>query len=188
MAVTHYLTSVIGIGLMDEDKARVEPVVEPDPNAIVTTDEHLQLAREIAAKSAVLLENRNQLLPIDRMNSEYRKYVVIGDNSTIAGGGSGSVSPSEVVTHSMGIQSAYDELEDSDVSIIYNDGLDLEQAMALVEDADVVIVVVGVTSCEGSDRETLSLGDQQNTLVSSIAAMNCVQEKGNYLIFMFVVI
>ena len=169
-----------------------------DPNNIVSTEEHLQLAREIVAKSTVLLENKDDLLPLDVYDMNIETIVVIGDNSTIAGGGSGSVSPSVIVTHAMGLELAFAEVgrgttgnsnskpnsnsnnntSNTPVNVIYNDGLDLEVAMALAATADIVVVVVGVTSCEGSDRDTLSMGDKQNTLVSSIADMESVREKG----------
>merc|ERR1712012_236165 len=71
----------------------------------VTTTEHNALARELASKSTVLLQN-DGVLPI----LDVKNIVVVGDqaqNPTVHGGGSGSVSPKYVSTPLDSIQSRF---------------------------------------------------------------------------------
>ena len=45
------------------------------------------------------------------------------------------------------------------------------EALHAIAAADVAIVVVGTSSGEGTDRPTLALGNEQDQLVSSVAAL-----------------
>jgi beta-glucosidase len=105
-AVTRYLKSMISIGMLESDYY----TGNEDPTNVVTSEEHNLLAREISAKCSVLLRNNKSLLPIDIETSAggqaVRSIVVIGDNSTVAGGGSGSVSPPYIITQTDGIKAA----------------------------------------------------------------------------------
>eukprot|EP00040_Diaphanoeca_grandis_P032533 m.197263 g.197263 ORF g.197263 m.197263 type:complete len:787 (-) comp32656_c2_seq1:40-2400(-) len=55
-----------------------------------------------------------------------------------------------------------------DVCVYFNDGSDVESAAKLAATADAVLIFVGTTSHEGSDRSDLSLGDQ-DALISAVA-------------------
>lgn len=164
--ILRILTAMYDVGLFDH-----EPV--GDRNAIVTSEEHSQLARELAAKSTVLLKNdvvgEVPLLPLSVKGTSC--IAVIGDNSTITGNGSGHVIPAYFVTPEQGIRNALIAAGDS-VSVIYNDGKDLDDAITLAKQCETVVVSVATTSGEGSDRPTLGLGDSQDELVVSIASVN----------------
>lgn len=160
-SVFRILHSMEKIGLMDS------PLVG-DPTANVTSSEHNALAREISAKSTVLLKNSKSILPLDK-NQLGDCVAVIGNQDIISGGGSGSVSPPYVITPKQGIETY---LAGTNTVVYYNNGEDVSAAVALAEKCTLAIVVVATTSSEGSDRDTLSLGDAQNNLVSSVAAVN----------------
>ena len=74
----------------------------------VTSAEHTQLARELSANATVLLQNRNNVLPLDA--ASLKTIAVIGKQagpgSIVHGGGSGHVDPSFVVYPLAGIKAA----------------------------------------------------------------------------------
>jgi beta-glucosidase len=139
-----------------------------DPTANVTSEAHNQLAREIAAKSIVLLKNTNNLLPLQK-ESLGSCIAVFGDQSTVSGGGSGHVNPAYVISPAQGLTNA---LMGTDVKVLYNDGSDLNAASDMAKQCSVAVVVVATSSSEGSDRDNLSFGGNQDKLVSTIAAVN----------------
>lgn len=157
-SVTRILTAMYAIGIFDEPNTG-------DPSAVVTSAEHNALAREIAAKSTVLLKNDN-ILPMALVN--ITTIAVIGDNVTISGGGSGHVNPSYTVSQYQGLLNAVAEAG-ALTEVTYLDGKDVDAAVALASKCQYTVVVVATTSSEGGDRPTLSLGDAQNTLVSRVA-------------------
>ena len=159
-SVYRILLSMYTIGLFDHAPTG-------DPSANVTSDAHNLLARKIAATSTVLLKNDDSLLPL--VKSSLRRVAIIGDETTVSGMGSGHVEPAYIITPFQGISMA---LEGYDVELVYADGVDVEGAASIAADADVAIVVVATTCGEGSDRETLALGNNQDALVSAIAAAN----------------
>lgn len=159
-SVYRILLSMYSIGLFDHDSTG-------DPTANVTSDAHNALARKIAATSTVLVKNDHSLLPLAK--SSLRRVVVIGDETTVSGTGSGHVEPAYIITPHQGISLA---LQGYNVEVEYVDGTDIEAAAELAADADVAIVVVATTCGEGSDRDTLALGNNQDALVSAVAAAN----------------
>jgi beta-glucosidase len=166
--ILRMLTAMYDIGLFDHEPTG-------DRNAIVTSEEHNQLSRELAAKSSVLLRNEpvdgTPLLPLDVKGMKC--IAVIGDNSTVSGTGSGHVTPAYTVTTEEGIRNAVAAAGYSaTVTVEYNDGKDLSSATALAAQCDTVIVNVATTCGEGNDRPTLALGDGQDELVSAIVTAN----------------
>lgn len=166
-AIMRMLTAMYDIGQFDHP-----PV--GDRNAIVTSEAHSNLAREIAAKSSVLLKNSpvngQPLLPLKVQ--DIKCIAVIGDNSTVSGTGSGHVTPAYVITPEEGIRNALDNAGFSSVSVEYNDGQDLTSAVTLASTCELVVVNVATTCGEGNDRESLSLGNGQDELITSILAVN----------------
>ena len=152
-AVTRILTSMYAIGMFEPGYYDGTE----SPTALVSTPEHIALAREIVAKSTVLLRNQGGLLPLT-LGASVTRIAVIGDNSTVSGGGSGNVAPAYISTHADGVRAALAAQGRGDVEVVYHDGVDIPGAVSLAQDADVVLVVVAVTCSEGSDRDTLSLG------------------------------
>ena len=158
-SVLRILTSMFSIGLFDTPPSG-------NPTADVTSAEHIALAREIASKSTVLLKNQDNILPL-KITDLGSCIAVIGDNSTVSGGGSGHVEPAYIVSPADGIAAA---LASSTTRVVYASGYDVEEAVSAASQCSVAVVVVATTSSEGSDRTTLSLGDAQNSLVTAVAA------------------
>ena len=167
-SVTKILTAMFTIGWMDAD---AEELDGGDPLADVTSPEHRNLARKIAAESTILLKNENGLLPLALDGSKLRSICVIGDTAPVVGGGSGHVDPPYIVTLFEGISNELLQ-SNNNIEVSYSTGEDMTQAMSLASTADVVVIVVGCSATEGSDRQTLSLGAFQNNLVEHIAAVN----------------
>ncbi|RYH32258.1 glycosyl hydrolase [archaeon] len=160
-AVTRVLSAMDKVGVLNS-----APVGNPMANA--TNTEHNSLAREIASKATVLLQNKDTILPLDKDNLG-ECVAVFGDETNVVGCGSGQVNPAYIVTPQAGIRSY---LAGTRTQVYYNDGKDLSSAADLAKKCGTAIVVVATSSCEGSDRDNLSLGEAQDSLVSTIAAAN----------------
>ena len=160
------LTAMYSVGLVDN------PIVG-DPNANVTSDAHNALARKIASEAVVLLKNKDSYLPLNSATFKANDCIaVFGDQSKVSGSGSGSVSPAYVITPTEGLQSALASVQISGVQVLYNDGTDLESVAALAQQCSVALVSVSTDAREGEDRENLSLGEAQDTLITTVAAHN----------------
>jgi beta-glucosidase len=114
---------------------------EAPPASVVLAPEHRALAREVATRSMVLLQNApvdgRPLLPLDR--ASLRRVAVVGRLADVANTGdhgSSDVRAPEVVTPLAGLQAA---LSDADV-------LHVEPDNPAVAEADVALVVVGYTA------------------------------------------
>jgi beta-glucosidase len=102
LAVTRVLTAAAALGLLDTpaDPAR-------NPGAMATSPEHAALARRLAARGAVLLKNENSTLPLDPASPALAKGVlVLGDEYTVTGCGSGNVRTPYIITPFAGLFSA----------------------------------------------------------------------------------
>jgi len=150
--------------------------------------EHADLAREVSEKSTVLLKN-NQILPLNK--SQIKKITVVGRLAVEPNigdlKGSSAVFPPYVVTPLSGIKAALG----NDVEVCYVDGRTPHQTQELTKDADVVIVVVGLTSMDegefitnggdvGGDRKNLGLHLEDQDLIETVSRVNenvivCVQ-------------
>ncbi|MGI9052392.1 MAG: beta-glucosidase [Ilumatobacteraceae bacterium] len=119
----------------------------PDPSVIASPD-HRALARDVAARSTVLLRNetvdgvegdRRPLLPLDR--TAVRRVAVVGRLAAVANlgdGGSSDVHPPSVVTPLEGLRAAL-----GDVVVDHSD-----DDTTIVDGADVAVVVVGFTKAD----------------------------------------
>ena len=136
------------------------------------------IARKIAEDSAVLLKNTNSLLPLNPSN--LRKIALIGQSTYTSaavngGGGSSRVVPLYTVTPIQGLQNVLNQLGSTATvaTLIANiDGSNNAAAAALAASSDVVILMAGVVTSEGRDRPTLSLPDNQDALITAVAAAN----------------
>jgi beta-glucosidase len=123
---------------------RFDPVLSaPDPPAeVLGSPENRSLAREVAARSVVVL--RNELIagvPVLPFAGTGVRVAVLGslaDVVNLGDGGSSDVWDLECKTILDGLRAAVDE-------VVHDDGRDVERAAALGADADVAIVVVGYT-------------------------------------------
>ena len=108
--------------------------------SLVGCDEHIALAREVAEKGITLLQNKENVLPLDKNN--LKKLVGLGelaDKGVIGDHGSSRVFPKYVVTALQGITEAVPE----SVEVVYYSGEDHDHARKLAKEADAVVFVVG---------------------------------------------
>ena len=130
----------------------------PVDESVVGSDAHLALARAAATDGAVLLKNQPGVLPVDVAG--LTRIAVVGslaDAINIGDTGSSNVRPSFVVTPLQGIVDAVgDEVA---IDQIGKDALEAAD-LSLVEAADVVIVVTGLTSEDEGEGGTIGAGDR----------------------------
>ena len=154
---------------------------------VVRSAEHIALAKEIADESAILLENKNNILPLDL--SKYKSIAVIGPNSnqTIFGDYAWTTPDTkEGVTLYQGLK----EVMKNKVKLQQADGCDwwsqkeenIADAVRLVEQSDLAIVAVGTrstflgrgprysTAGEGFDLSSLELPGKQMELLKAVKA------------------
>src|SRR5262245_8219558 len=118
------------------------PVANP---AAVESPAHLDLAREVAQKSSVLLKNAGGALPLER--SQVGSVVVVGDLAAVANigdTGSSNVAPTTVVSPLAGIVAAA-----GSVAVTHVPGPVFSPAdQAAIAAAGAAVVVVGLTSAD----------------------------------------
>jgi beta-glucosidase len=150
------------------------------PKSLIASQEHTDLALEVAEKSMVLLKNEGPILPFDK--TSVRKVALIGklgDIANIGDHGSSRVHPPYVVTPLAGLKKLL-----GDAQVSYSDGQDLDQVRKMAAEADAVIVVAGYTHEDegeytalgpwvfGGDRRDLRLHESDVALIQSIAPLN----------------
>jgi beta-glucosidase len=128
----------------------------PAPHrSVIGAAEHVALAREVAARSVVVLRNEEvggtPVLPLD--TTGVKSIAVVGrlaDRANLGDGGSSDVYSFDNVTVADGLRSVV-----GDAAVVLDDGADPAIAAELAASADVAIVVVGYTS----DDEGEYIGD-----------------------------
>ena len=165
------------------------------PYGSLCSEEHYQVAREVAREGIVLLKNDREVLPI-RHNS---RVLVVGENAIkmmTVGGGSSSlkaqheISPLQGLLERLGSQVEYARGYVGDTTGVYNGvttGQSLvdprtpseliTEAVEMARNADYVIVFGGLNKsdhqdCEGHDRKEYSLPYTQDALVEALADVN----------------
>jgi beta-glucosidase len=155
-----------------------KPYVE-NTKRVLLADDHLELARQLARQSIVLLKNKNSLLPLDK--TKVKKLAVIGP---LADSNEGQLGAWVLDGRAADCRTPLAALRESaaqDAEVIFSQGLidDLdrstakfEEALAAARQADVVLLFVG----EGSDlsgearsRANLGLPGAQSDLVDAVA-------------------
>ena len=154
--VRETLTVLFRFGLFDRDAQATSPIDAAADEAA---------AQRIEEQSAVLLKNAGGVLPV-----QSRSIAVIGATAKTSaqGGGSSQVDP-------ISVDNAYDAIvarAGSSAKVSYDDGSDPAAAAAAARSAGVALVFVRDFSSEGSDRANLSLPNDQDALVSAVAAAN----------------
>ncbi|MDV3855685.1 glycosyl hydrolase [Elizabethkingia anophelis] len=165
----------------------------------IASEDHMAVAKEIGEEGIVLLQNNNNVLPIN--TDKVRKIAVIGENAIkmmTVGGGSSSLKVKYETLPLEGIKSRFGKKADvqfargyvGDVGGEYNgvkSGQNLKddrpasellnEAVALAKKSDVVIFVGGLNKSdyqdsEGHDRKGLGLPYNQDQLISALAKAN----------------
>lgn len=169
------------------------------PYGSLCSEAHFAAARRIGEEGIVLLQNRNDLLPIDLNRA--KRIAVIGENAIkmmTVGGGSSSLkvkyelSPLDGIRKRVGDQAEviYARGYVGDPSGEYNgvkSGQDLEdsrspeeliaEAVAVAKEADYVIFIGGLNKsahqdCEDADRKELGLSYGQDKAITALAKAN----------------
>lgn len=82
-ACRRILEAKFKLGLFDEGEDAIDPA---KVDKVVRSKEHVALAKAVADESIVLLENKNNILPLDL--SRYKSIALLGPNSTVIMDGS----------------------------------------------------------------------------------------------------
>ena len=147
-------------------------------------DAHHRLAREAACKSAVLLKNNNNLLPI----KPGLRIAVIGDfakKPRYQGSGSSLVNPTHLECFWDAITKWVAQQTDETTRLEFAKGYDakncdvseelIAEAISVAKNADLVIVFAGLPDSyesEGIDRAHIDLPEQHNRLIEAVASVN----------------
>jgi beta-glucosidase len=158
----------------------------------MNNQEHLGVARKIAAEGIVLLKNENSFFPINP--SKKITIAVIGENATKSmtiGGGSSELKAKNEISPLQGLKNKY-----KNATILYGLGyasgpsaygrvipstLDADklknEAVALASKADIVLFFGGLNKnhqqdCEGGDRQEFELPFGQNELLNELLKVN----------------
>ena len=175
--VHRILRTEFAVGLFDRDPETMVPDVFRG----------LEVAQRVAEQSIVLLKNANGQLPL--VAARVKTIAVIGshaDAGVLSGGGSAQVDPmggnpvaqpanaglfDHVIWHrSPPLKAIRARAPHADVQ--YDLGTDPAAAARLAKASDVAIVFVNQPASEGKDQPSLSLPDNQDALVSAVAAAN----------------
>ena len=167
------------------DKGVLDAQVEPRTTDYVANGE---VALRAAEAGIVLLKNADGLLPLSR---KVRRIAVIGghaDAGVLSGGGSSQVIAAgeggrEIVPEQDGMiprtQVYHAPAPRSEVEkqapqshVLFADGRDQAEAAALAKTCDVAIVFAVQWATEAEDLPSLSLPDDQDALISAVAAAN----------------
>jgi len=169
------------------------------PSGSFGSPEHAVAGRKIAEEGIVLLQNKNNVLPIDF--SKTKKILVVGENAIkmmTVGGGSSSLKAKYEVSPLDGIKKRMDRETEviyargyvGDVTGSYNgvvSGQDLTEsrseaellteAARLAKTVDLVIFIGGLNKsdyqdCEGHDRKQLGLPYNQDSVIRELAKVN----------------
>jgi len=157
--VTRRFTEMFRFGLFDQAR-KTEAIPAAKDGAI---------ARAIAGECAVLLKNDHTTLPLDA--NVTHSIAVIGPFAGAAvtgGGGSSAVKPLYTVGPVDGIR----RRAGAKVVVTFDSGTNAAAAAAIAKSAEVALVMVGNRDSEGRDRPNLSLPNNQDALISAVAAAN----------------
>lgn len=162
--------------------AHLAAAVEPHP---VDFDAHHELAREVAARSIVLLRNEGELLPL-RPSASVAVIGAFAADPRYQGDGSSRVVPTRIDTALGAIrgyaegQVAYaqgfmiDPLETEEGGAAHAAGL-RDEAVAVAETAETVLLFLGLPAheeSEGFDRAHIDLPTEQLALLDDVVAAN----------------
>ena len=172
-AVRRILRIKFRLGLFDH------PFVDEARERVVTlTPENRAAARDVAARSFVLLKNERETLPLSK---DVKSIALIGpladDQVDMLGSWNGDGNPADAVTLLAGIKAKVS----SSTKINYAKGCDInndstegiDEAVRAARKSDVVIVAVGESAAmtgEASSRSSLDLPGRQLDLVKALQA------------------
>ena len=143
-------------------------------NAIVTNAAHRQFALDCAAAGTVLLQNHHAVLPLK--SGSVHSIAVIGSVASTApistAYGSSEVVLPYNITPLQGIANRARTAGINAINFSQGDGGHIPAAVALARSSDVAILCVGQQTGESLDRASLSLPNDDDALISAVAAVN----------------
>jgi len=156
-------------------------VDDPPRGRVVDPFKGADAARTIAEQGSVLLKNANNQLPLNA--ALVKSIALIGshaDASMLSGGGSAQVDPPGGGASRFGGPAVWFptsplkaiSAKAPKAKVQYNEGTDLAAAAALAKASEVAIVFVNEPTSEGMDLRSLTLTNNQDALVSAVAAAN----------------
>jgi beta-glucosidase len=174
-AVRRVLKLKMDLGLFD-DPYRYSSIEREKRD--IRSKQNLEIARDVARRSIVLLKNSNQVLPLKK---ETKTIAVIGPLADNKEDMNGSWSFFGEAAHPVSILEGIRARAGKDVKVLHHAGCNLydnaedkfKEAAAVAAQADVVIMVVGesaVMNGEGASRAEIGLPGVQENLVKTIAA------------------
>ena len=166
------------------------------PHGFLCSESHYEAARLIANEGIVLLQNRNNVLPIDR--NKAKRILIVGENAIkmmTVGGGSSSLKVQHEILPIDGLRDKFGNTAEIEYARGYVgdvtgefDGVktgqnlnDKRSAKALIaeavekaKNADYVIMIGGLNKagyqdCEGHDRKQYGLPYEQDRLIEALA-------------------
>ncbi len=189
-AVRRVLRIKFRLGLFDDPYRYCDENREKEK---VGSAEHLQLAREVARKSIVLLKNENNILPLPKTG---KTIGVIGPLAADKDVPLGSWRAQAITNSAISLLEGVQQAVDSNTEILYAEGCKLAvgersftqeltinqddtsgfaEAVAVAQKADVVLLAIGEDawqSGEGRSLVSIELKGVQNALVKEIYAVN----------------
>jgi beta-glucosidase len=162
--VTRLLTQMFRFGMFDKAPSG-------STTAIVSTYAHAQVGLRGDEEGTVLLKN-NGILPLSTTAGQ--SVAVIGTDGSSGvqtiGGGSGTVTSTGTYTPLYSIQQ---RLAGTGLTVSYNDGSDQNAAATLARGSSAAIVFASDNyGHEEADTTTLNLPNNQDALISAVAAAN----------------
>jgi len=162
-AVGRVLRAKFELGLFDHPF--VDTTLAP---RVTRTADHLATSLRSARESICLLKNENGLLPL---STGTRRIAVIGPNAaSVQLGDYAQTGPTpSLVSMLDGIKS----IVSSDTQVLTADGGDIDAAVSMAKQSDVVILGLGERqgiSGEGNDRSSLDLPDNQERVLEAVSA------------------
>jgi len=113
------------------------------PKSIVGCEAHAALAREAAEKSAVLLKNENNMLPLEK--TSVKSIAVIGSLASVAQTGDHGSSRVFATSVNSPLEALQHYFEGSTTKVLTAPNSDLAKVKEVSAQADVVLVVAGTT-------------------------------------------
>ncbi|WP_436908864.1 beta-glucosidase family protein [Halosimplex marinum] len=187
--VRHVLGLYERVGLLDGGRSNgsARSGRSGDTASPVDWDTHHDLAREVARRGTVLLDN-DGTLPLGKDDS----LAVVGpnaDEAKVGGGGSSEVTPTRTVSPVEGLRAGASrvtfergvkrvanpsmfDLPGSGLRRRLRAGPDFDAAVGAAADAEAAVVVVQDGATESEDRASMALPGEQDRLVRAVAAAN----------------
>ena len=179
-AVRRVLRMKFALGLFDN------PYADPAREKLLLSEDHRQIAREMARQSVVLLKNKNDTLPLtDKASSIALIGPLADDHREVLGTWAVIGKPADVVPRlESSIVSLLDGLRQrapDDIAVRFVKGCELEgddksgfeEAVKIAKSSDIVILAVGEgrdISGEAACRTSLQLPGVQQELVEAVHA------------------